>query len=130
MKINVTAFIFKKGKVLLTKRSKTEKNWSGWYVGPGGNVKNSDFSLKKAIRREVKEEVGLKIFDIEYITSIIKNEKLLFLYFKAKTKGKANPLNEVDKIIWLSLENLEKLSRIQPDNLKVLKELKNKNELF
>jgi mutator protein MutT len=50
----------KKGEVLLLKRGRKSKNEAGWWCKPGGTV---DYGEKaaKAMEREIKEEVGLKI---------------------------------------------------------------------
>jgi 8-oxo-dGTP pyrophosphatase MutT (NUDIX family) len=121
-KINVTVFIFKDNRVLLAKRSMEEENWPGWYVGPGGNYEPTDPSLEATVAREAKEEVGLVIFNIKFIKSRTgDNKDRIFLYFTAETTGEAQALEDTDKIIWVSLDELDKHPKIMAENLKVLK---------
>lgn len=124
-KINVTCFIFKDKKVLLAKRSMEEENWPGWYVGPGGKYEPTDASLEEAVRREVKEEVGLKIFNIKFIKSRTgENQDRIFLYFSAETDGQAQALDQTDQVIWVSLDELDEHPKIMFENLKILKSLR------
>ena len=79
----ITAIITKDGKYLVTRRSLTKKRFPGLWTVPGGHLDPSDFIgmpketadywyniLEKALRREVKEEVGVEIENIEYVTSL------------------------------------------------------------
>ena len=79
----VTAIIIKDGKYLITKRSDKEKRFPGKWTVPGGRLDESDYSettketenywynvLEKALKREVLEETGVEIKNIEYITSL------------------------------------------------------------
>ena len=72
------------GKYLIAKRSEREKAFPGKWTVPGGKMEVLDYILRKkdtsehwygvfedVLRREVKEEVGLKIFDIGYVTNMV-----------------------------------------------------------
>ena len=53
-----------KGRFLITQRS-LDKHWgAGWWEVTGGGVRAGESSLE-AVRREVPEEVGLKLGDVE-----------------------------------------------------------------
>ncbi len=59
--VSVGAFILNdKGEVLLLKRSQNAKNEKGKWEAPGGAVEFGE-TLENAIRREMKEELGIDI---------------------------------------------------------------------
>src|SRR3990167_1884954 len=79
----ITAIIVKDGKYLITRRSLNKKRFPGMWTVPGGHLETNDYInlpketkdywynvLEKVLRREVKEEVGLEIKNIEYVTSL------------------------------------------------------------
>jgi len=81
--VAITAIIIKDGKYLITKRSLTKKRFPGKWTVPGGKLETRDYIdlpkdtefywynvLEKVLRREVKEEVGVEIKNIEYVTSL------------------------------------------------------------
>ena len=81
--VAITAIIVKDGKYLITKRSKTKTRFPGMWTVPGGRLEISDYInfpkdtefywynvLEKVLKREVKEEVGIEINNIEYVTSL------------------------------------------------------------
>src|SRR6185503_13977514 len=81
--IAITAIIVKGGKYLITRRAPHKKRFPGMWTVPGGKLETKDYIdlpkdtehywyniLEKVLRREVKEEVGLDITNIEYVTSL------------------------------------------------------------
>ncbi len=79
----ITAIIVKDEKYLITRRSKIKKRFPEMWTVPGGRLETSDYTdlpkdtehywynvLEKTLEREVEEEVGLKIKNVEYITSL------------------------------------------------------------
>jgi len=79
----ITAIIVKDGKYLITRRALSKKRFPGMWTVPGGKLETSDYVnlpkdtkdywynvLEQVLRREVKEEVGLAIKNIEYVTSL------------------------------------------------------------
>ena len=79
----MTAIIVKDGKYLITRRSPNKKRFPSMWTVPGGKLETNDYVnlpketkdywynvLEKVLRREVKEEVGLEIENIEYVTSL------------------------------------------------------------
>jgi len=79
----ITAIIVKDGKYLITKRASTKKRFPDKWTVPGGKLETDDYInipkdtefywynvLEKVLKREVKEEVGVGIGNIEYITSL------------------------------------------------------------
>lgn len=81
--VAITAIIIKEGKYLITRRSPNKKRFPGKWTVPGGKMETNDYLalpkdtefywynvLERTLKREVKEEVGLDIENIEYITSL------------------------------------------------------------
>lgn len=81
--IVITAIIVKDNKFLITRRSPAKRRFPGMWTVPGGKLETKDYInlpkstefywynvLEQVLRREVLEEVGLEIEQIEYITSL------------------------------------------------------------
>lgn len=81
--VAITAIIVKEGKYLITRRSLSKKRFPGMWTVPGGKMETSDYLklpkdtefywynvLERTLRREIKEEVGIDIDNIEYVTSL------------------------------------------------------------
>ena len=120
----VTAIIEKDGRFLITRRVATKKKWPGRWTVPGGKLEPSDYVdlpkdsektwynvIERVLRREVKEEVGLAITDIEYLTSIVADyapamTPVLILSFLSRCAGGDLKLqeNEVDDAKWVTAE--------------------------
>lgn len=79
----ITAIITRGGKYLIIKRSASKKRFPNMWTVPGGKLEVSDYTnlpkdtkdywynvLEKTLRREVREEVGLEIGRVEYLTSL------------------------------------------------------------
>jgi 8-oxo-dGTP pyrophosphatase MutT (NUDIX family) len=86
--ISITAIVHKDGRYLITKRSMNKKRFPGKWTVPGGHLEPNDFTshpkdtdecwynvLEKALAREVKEEVGLEIENVRYVTSLAVEDK-------------------------------------------------------
>lgn len=81
--VAITAIIVKDGKYLIIQRSPNKKRFPSMWTVPGGKLETNDYLalpkdtkdywynvLEKTLRREIKEEVGLEVSDIEYLTSL------------------------------------------------------------
>ncbi len=81
--VAITAIIVKDGKYLITRRSPNKKRFPGMWIVPGGKMETSDYLklpkdtefywynvLERTLKRELKEEVGIEIDNIEYVTSL------------------------------------------------------------
>ncbi len=111
----VGAFIFNgQDELLLIKMPK----WEGKYVCPGGHIEWEE-TIEHAIQREVKEETGLEVSDIQFLNvwdyipdgTYHKNSHMIFLNHTCHTKNTAVILNdEAEEYIWKKPEEALKLN--------------------
>lgn len=79
----LTAIIYRENKYLIIRRSPNKKRFPGKWVVPGGKLETTDYVntlkssehywyevVEKVINREVFEETGLEIGNIDYVTSL------------------------------------------------------------
>lgn len=119
----ITAIIVRGGKYLITRRSMQKSRFPGLWTVPGGHLDPEDFMnspketehywynvLEKALAREIKEEVGLEIENIRYVTSLATEHRdgaasivisCLADYVSGEVKLQEE---ETDKCEWVSLE--------------------------
>ncbi len=121
--VAITAIIVKDGKYLVTKRSPNKKRFPNKWTVPGGKLETADYIdlpkdttdywynvLEKVLRREVKEEVGLDITNIEYVTSLATvhgdgNPSLVISCMADWQEGEVTlQAEECDACAWVSLE--------------------------
>ncbi len=110
----VAALIFNsEGKVFLIKTHK----WYGKYCVPGGKIEVGE-KLKEALKREIKEETNLDIFNIQFVLmqefvfdkQFYKKRHFIFLDYTARTNSKNIKLNdEAQEYIWVKPEKALKL---------------------
>jgi len=105
----VGALIFDpEGKLFLMRSHK----WRGLYVIPGGHIELGE-RIEDALRREIMEETGLEIHDVEYIgyqefiydDAFWKPRHFIFFDFACWTDGNEVRLNdEAQEHVWVTLE--------------------------
>jgi 8-oxo-dGTP diphosphatase len=127
----ITAIIVNGGKYLITRRSLNKKRFPGMWTVPGGHLETKDYIglsketefywynvLEKVLKREVKEEVGVQIKNIEYVTSLATihtdgNPSLVISCIADYVKGKIKlQKEETDKFAWVSLKEAKKYNLI------------------
>ncbi len=100
-------------KILLCKSPK----WHDKYVIPGGHIEKGE-KMEDALRREVKEETGLDIFDIELISlqesiyskTFREDRHFIFIDFLCRTNDSRVVLNdEADEYFWAGLDEITSL---------------------
>lgn len=121
--VAITAIIIKDGKYLITRRSPNKKRFPGMWTVPGGKLETDDYInlpkdttdywynvLEKVLRREVKEEVGLDINNITYVTSLatVHGDGNPSLVISCLADWQAGEVmlqeNETDDFKWVSLQ--------------------------
>jgi len=103
--VTTGAIIFNEaGEVLLLKHF--FRAGSGWGL-PGGFLKAGEQPLE-ALRRELKEEVGLEIRDVEiFWARSFKRPRQIELLYRAKAVGRGEPRSiEVERAVWFSTDQL------------------------
>lgn len=129
----VGALIFNtRGKLFLMKSHK----WGGKYVIPGGHIELGEQAID-ALKREIKEETGLDIFDIEFIgiqefifdPAFWEKRHFVFLDYACKTDSSAVTLNsEGQEYGWFSIDELSGLP-VEPYSLRALMNFKKMKKL-
>ena len=123
----ITAIIANsEGKYLITRRSMQKPRFPGMWTVPGGHLDPEDFMgypkdtehywynvLEKALTREIKEEVGLEIEHVRYVTSLATEHKdgaasIVISCLADYKGGKVNlQEDETDKAEWVSAAEAE-----------------------
>ena len=143
-RVAMTAIIYNEGrKFLITKRSDKKKVFPGkWHV-PGGGLEPTDYInkipsnkdtqwyqvLHNSLRREVKEETGLEIGKIEFLTDLafIRPDGipvLVLSYFAPYVGGEVILSPEDSEFTWVTLEEAKSYDLIDGilDELKMVEE--------
>jgi 8-oxo-dGTP diphosphatase len=144
--VAITAIIIKDGKYLITRRSQSKRLFPGMWTVPGGRMEVSDYLklpkdtkhhwynvLERTLKREVKEEVGIEIDNIWYVTSLamIKDDGTPSLIISCAADYVSGDIDlqedECDKFAWVSLEeakNCELIDGIYDELVMTEKKLK------
>lgn len=127
----ITAIIVKDGKFLVTRRSMTKKRFPGMWTVPGGHLETKDYLdlpkdtehywynvLEKTLAREVKEEVGVEINNVDYVTSLASvhtdgNPSIVISCMGDYVSGEVKlQEGETDEYRWVSLEEAREIPLI------------------
>ncbi|MBI4134986.1 MAG: NUDIX domain-containing protein [Candidatus Sungbacteria bacterium] len=119
----ITAIVVKDEKFLLERRAVTKPRFPGKWTVPGGKLDVSDYAtlpkdsadywynvLERTLRREVREEVGIEIRDIRYVTSLatIHADGTASLVISCLAHYAGGEIviqpEELDKAEWMTLE--------------------------
>lgn len=108
----VSAVIFNPdGKILLCKSHK----WENKYVIPGGHIELGE-KMEDALKREIMEETGLKIYDIKLISlkesiysdTFHEKKHFIFIDYMCKTDSSNVQLNdEAEEYEWMDIRQIE-----------------------
>ena len=107
--------IFVKGnKILFGKRFDDEDVYAGFWDIPSGHLEKGE-TVEQALEREMMEEVGVKIeeiehaFDIQEIDPTSKNLYLHHCFFIQKWDGDIRNMGEFERIDWFTFDELRKM---------------------
>jgi 8-oxo-dGTP pyrophosphatase MutT (NUDIX family) len=139
-RITATAVIHKDGKFLITKRSPHKKVFPGKWTVPGGGLSIDDYihtpptygdiwysALENALRREIREEVGLEVGKLEYLLDLTfirpDNIPVITLSFHAPYKSGEIVLDEDStEFAWINADEARNYDLIEgiPEELKMV----------
>lgn len=118
--IQVAAVILTASGHVLACRRASHKSLAGKWEFPGGKIEHSE-SAEQAAVREIKEELGLELAEVElksfHETSVgHDNSKINIQFFTAYLNSHTD-LNSTDhdKLLWLSLDGLRELDWAEAD---------------
>ncbi len=121
-------------KYLITQRA-AHKSWPGKWTVPGGGVEATDYTgteatyansespqwyyaLEKTLRREVREEVGLEVSDIEYLLDVafVRPDGVpcvVLSMFCKYASGEVQLNDEATNYAWIAASEVGKYALIQ-----------------
>ena len=120
--VTATVILVREGKFLIAKRADWEKVFPGKWTVPGGKLEVLDYVLREKdtgshwynviedlSKKEVKEEVGLDIKNLDYVTSLVyirsdKIPSLIISLWAESTEGDVRLCNALTEYKWVSLE--------------------------
>ncbi len=129
--IVVTGIILKDGKYLITKRAPSEKAFPNLWTVPGGKLELDDYAkrpkdtsahwyniFEDLLRREIMEEVGLKVKNIRYLTSLsyIRSDNIptiIVSLFADYGEGEIKLCPALTEYAWIDLEEAKKYELIE-----------------
>lgn len=130
-KVVITAIVVRDGKFLIMQRSPHEDKFPSRWTVPGGKLETSDYTdfpkdtphywynvLERALKREVKEEAGIEIANIRYVTSLAsadegKAPSLIISCLADYAEGEVTLANEMVDYRWVLPEEAKTLDLIE-----------------
>lgn len=116
-KVGVSAIIHnKKGEILLEKRDSKVRFYPGYLGLPGGLVEFGE-TLEEALKREMKEELGVTIKLIKRVKKVYqelpnkkyKNVHLIGFSYYCKIKGTPKAKDETKEVKWIKPSKIKKM---------------------
>ncbi len=129
--VSVTGIVVRGGRYLIARRSSLQKSFPGKWTVPGGKLEKKDYLekekdtaehwynvLEHALRREVREETGLEIGRIKYLTSLafMRPEgipSLVISLYAEHASGDVKLNSELTDHAWVSLEEARNYDLIE-----------------
>jgi 8-oxo-dGTP pyrophosphatase MutT (NUDIX family) len=129
--ITATVILVRNRKFLITKRAEWEKAFPGKWTVPGGKLEVLDYALREKdtsshwynvlenlAKKEVKEEVGLEITNLDYVTSLVyirsdQIPSLIISLWTESNEGEVKLCNALTDYKWVSLEEAKNYDLIE-----------------
>jgi len=129
--MSATAILVKDNKFLIAKRADNLKSFPGQWTVPGGKLEKKDYInqpkdtsvhwynlFERVVKREVKEEVGVNVNNIQYLTSLafIRNDNIpviIMSYYAEDHEGEIKLNPELTEYAWATLEEAKKYPLIE-----------------
>jgi nucleoside triphosphatase len=86
--------------------------WNGQYLVPGGHVEKGE-NIEDCVKREIKEETGLEVSDIEFVTilegmpeSFERDTHFIFLNYSCRAENQEVELDQREAVehLWIDPE--------------------------
>lgn len=124
-KIIVSAVIKKKNKILLARKAVGRGPYPDTWHIPGGAVNYNTETCEEAIIREIKEETGIKVKNLEkiYWDTDIEPDKngiptyYIFLVFKCDYVSGGAAGDDIENLEWTDIEKLSKYNLNRPNKI-------------
>ncbi len=110
LRVDVSVIIKLNGKVLLMQRPEHDRNFPLYWGIPGGGFEPGDESLEAAGKREVQEEVGVTINNLQLVSDNLHQEAgILFVVFEADYEAGEIEIDphEVAQAGWFDITELD-----------------------
>lgn len=131
-RVIVVGLVEKEDKVLLGKKAENVGPYPNTWHIPGGGINLGEETIEEALRRELREEAGIEIKDIEPLgfdedCEPDKHGEMMhyiFLDFKAQyASGEIEAGDDIHHLKWVEKSELKNLTLNKP-SIKFLKKLK------
>lgn len=127
----VTGIVVKDGKYLIVKRAAHEKAFPNMWTVPGGKMERADYEgrakdtsshwynvFQDVLKREVKEEVGLEISDIQFLVDMVfirpdEIPAVIISLFAKYAGGEVKLCDALTDYAWVDLEEAKKYELIE-----------------
>ena len=128
--VSVTAIIHKNKKFLITKRAAHKKVHPNRWTVPGGKISVDDYKnlpqsvpdawyypFENSLRREIREEVGLEIKDIQFLIDMVLSAGsipiLVLSYYAKYVSGKVKLDDDTVDFAWVNEKEARKYDLIE-----------------
>ena len=118
------AILFNQGRVIVPQRTKKMKLYPGRYDYSGGGHVNYGETYEEAVIREMKEELGVDIIDLQEIAYLNPYKdgvgcfsKFFLAQYDERQKIKYSP-EEVEKILLFSVDEIARMIEEEPEMFK------------
>lgn len=131
IRVITVAVIFKNGKVLLGQKAPGKGPYPNTWHFPGGGVETGTETIDEALKRELTEEVHIiptKYSRLFFHDDFGKNKHgndvyyIFLMYLVTDYSGKERPGDDLVKLQWFSINELEKIPLPEP-SIRILPKL-------